>query len=242
MQGRARPAWAAATVASRTARPPGPPREPASGAPPCALAPLGSSGSSLSPWFLLQCSPPCPLWPFAPAACRPPLLALSAGPSVRAGHPKPNFRAERNCPGRGAAGRPRRGPLDNLSQVGALALSSARLAAAVQSLPRGTGLGRHLSPRRRGKRDESVFAPYPPEAAQKSLHRAHWAGRGLGPSREPGGLAGRPAPGFTPPRGWLGFLLKRSGERAVLDNSLKYLLRKKTHRGNRRSIVAWGVR
>lgn len=151
MQGRARPAWAAATVASRTARPPGPPREPASGAPPCALAPLGSSGSSLSPWFLLQCSPPCPLWPFAPAACRPPLLALSAGPSVRAGHPKPNFKAERNCPGRGAAGRPRRGPLDNLSQVGALALSSARLAAAVQSLPRGTGLGRHLSPRRRGK-------------------------------------------------------------------------------------------
>lgn len=191
---------------ARLGRPP----EPASGAPPCVLAPLGSSRASLSPWLLLLCSPPCPLCPFAPAACRPPLLALSAGPvssrrpSGRLDTPSQNSRRRGTAPAQALPGV--RGA-DRLT----ISPRSVRFAglAAVQSLPRGTGLGRHPSPRLREKGRKCVCSvPSSLEAAQKSLDRAHWAGRGLGPSSEPGCLAGPPAPGFTPPRGWLGFAEK----------------------------------
>lgn len=103
--------------------------------------------------LLLLCSPPYPLCPFAPPACRPPLHALLPGlvssgqPRDRAGHPLTIFTSERKCPGRGAAGRRRLRPPGLLSQVGALARGSPRPAAA-PSLARSAALGRQRDPRR----------------------------------------------------------------------------------------------
>lgn len=158
-------------------------------------------------------------------------LVSSRRPSVWAGHPKPKFTAaERSAQ---AEARPGVSGADRL----AISRRSVRFALSfAPRLPRCPCLGERvwadIEPRDAGKRNERVFAPYPLEVVQKSFPRSHWAGWGLGPSRKPVRLAGRPTPGFTPHPGsekgwfpslsipaprappgrgsWLG-LLKRSG-------------------------------
>lgn len=169
----------------------------------------------LSLLFVSLASPPVlaslPSMPFCPcllqaasprAFCRPQRPGWTPQARIHGG--------ERNCPGRGAAGRPRRrGPLDSLPQVGALALAlrPARLAA-VQSSPSGTGLGRRLSACRR-ERGRKCVCSSPSGSCSKVGPRGPLGRAGFGPERG----AGRPAPGvYTTPRpGRLGFAEKIGG-------------------------------